>query len=169
MPHEFSDCIFRIRSSSPPLTCCRLYIGPVAFCTNRCLGVDSVPGILYMKLFNKFITAIKRTAIFANATSEKEACDVSFAKHTSMSHIAGYRAANFFMMGSTAYNAPPRTLQKGPIPPTDQQAQPPSQLKKKHYRQHLKQTYCPMQHNLIHRPQQSLQPLQALEIFRPRT
>ena len=154
MPHEFSDCTFRIRFSSPPLTCCRLYIGPVAFCTNRCLVVDSVPGLLYMKLFKKFINTIKRTAIFANATSKKEACDVSF--------------ANFIMMGSTAYNAPPRTLQKVPIPPTDQQAQPPLQLKKKHYRQHLKQTYCPTQHNLIHRSQQSLQPLRALETYRPR-
>ena len=101
---------------------------------------------------------IKRTAIFANATSEKEAYGVSFAKYTSMSHVSGYRAANFITMGSPAYNALPRTLQKGLIPQTDQQAQPPSQLKKKHHRQHLKQTHCPTQHNLIHRPQQSLQP-----------
>ena len=98
----------------------------------------------------------------------KRACDVSFAKHSSMSHVACYRAANFIMMGSPANNEPPRTLQKSPIPPTEQQAQPTSQLKKKHYRHYLKQTYCPTQHNLIHRPQQSLQPLRALEIYRPR-
>ena len=67
-----------------------------------------------------------------------------------MSNVAGYRAANFITMGSPAYNAPPRTLQKSPTLPTDQQAQPPSQLKnqqaqpplelkKKHHHQHLKQ------------------------------
>ena len=72
-------------------------------------------------------------------------------------------------MSSRAYNAPPKTLQKSPTPPTEQQAQPPSklknqqaqppsQLKKEHHHQQLKQTYCPTQHNLIHRPQQSLQP-----------
>ena len=78
---------------------------------------------------------------------------MSFAKLTTMSHVASYRAANFTTMGSPAYNAPPRTLQKSPTPQTDQQAQPPSQLKnhlaqppsqlkKKHHHQHLKQTYC---------------------------
>ena len=59
-------------------------------------------------------------------------------------------AANFITMRSPAYSAPPRTLQKCSTPPTDQQAQPPSQ----HRRQHPKQTYCPTQHNLIHRPKQ---------------
>ena len=47
----------------------------------------------------------KRTAIFANATYEKEAYGVSFAKLTSMSYVAGYRAANFITMGSPAYNS----------------------------------------------------------------
>ena len=71
-----------------------------------------------------------------------------------MSHVAGYRAANFITIAYTAYNATP---QKDPTPSTDQQAQTTSQLKKKHHRQHPKQTYCPTQHNLIHRPQQPLQ------------
>ena len=102
---------------------------------------------------------IKRTARFANATSEKEAYGVSFGKHTSMSHVASYRAANFIRMGSPAYNALD-SLQKGLNLQTDQQAQPPSQLKKKHHRQHLKQTHCPTQ---------SLQPLRPLETYRPRT
>ena len=105
---------------------------------------------------------------------------MSLAKLTSISHVAGYRAANFITMGFPAYNTPPRTLQKSPTPPTDQQAQPPSQLKNqqaqplsqlktKHHHQQLKQTYCPTQHNLIHRPQQSLEPLGPLETYRPRT
>ena len=51
---------------------------------------------------------IKRTAMFANVISEKEANGVSFAKHRSMSQVAGYRAANFITMGSPANNAPPR-------------------------------------------------------------
>ena len=101
---------------------------------------------------------IIRTAIFANATYEKEAYGVSFVKLIFMSHIARYKAAIFTTMDSPAYNAPQRTLQKSPTPPTDQQAQPPSQLKKKHHRQHLQQTYCPTQYNLIHCLQQSLQP-----------
>ena len=53
---------------------------------------------------------IKRTAIFANATSKKEAYGVSFAQHLSMSHVTGYRAVNFIAMGSPAYNAPAGTL-----------------------------------------------------------
>ena len=43
---------------------------------------------------------------------------MSFAKLTSMSHVAVYKAANFNTMSSPAYNAPPRTLQKSPTPPT---------------------------------------------------
>ena len=82
---------------------------------------------------------------------------VSFAKHRSMSQVAGYRAANFITMGSPAYNVPPRISQKGPTPPTERQAYAPSNLKKKHHRQHLKETHCPMHHNLIYRPQQSPQ------------
>ena len=82
----------------------------------------------------QFIARSANLYIFANATSEKEAYSVSFAKLTSMSQVAGYRSANYITMGSPAYNAPPRLLQNGPTPPTDQQAQPPSQLKKKHHR-----------------------------------
>ena len=80
---------------------------------------------------------------------------MSIAKHTSMSHVAGYRAANFITMGSPAYNEPRKLFKRVQL---HQQAQLPSQLKKKHHRQHPKQTYCPTQHNLIHRPQQSLVP-----------
>ena len=98
------------------------------------------------------------------------------AKLTSMSHVAGYRAANFITMGSPAYNTSPRTLQKSPTPPTDQQAQPPSQLKKqqaqppsqlkkKPHHQQLKQTYCPTQHNLIHRPSNHLSPLDPWKLI----
>ena len=68
---------------------------------------------------------IKRIAIFAKATSEKDAYSGSFAKQTSMSHVAGFRAANFITIGSPGYNASSRILQKGPTPPTDQQAPPP--------------------------------------------
>ena len=61
------------------------------------------------------------------------------------------------MMSSPAYNATPRTWQKGLTPPTDHQAQSLSQLKKEHHQQHQKQTYSPMQHKLFHRSKQSLQ------------
>ena len=71
---------------------------------------------------------------------------------------SGLQSSNFYYDGFSCLQCTPRTLQRGLIPQTDQQAQPPSQLEKKHHRQHLKQTHCPMQHNLIHRPQQLLQP-----------
>ena len=44
----------------------------------------------------------------------------------------------------------------------------PITIKEKHHRQHLKQTYCQTQHNLVHRPQQPLQTLRPLETYRPR-
>ena len=76
---------------------------------------------------------------------------MSFAKLTSMSHVVGY-SSKFYYDGFSCIQCIPRTLQKGPTPPTDHQAQPPLQLKKKHHWLQPKQTYCPTQLNLIHRP-----------------
>ena len=53
-------------------------------------------------------------------SGQKPSPGMSFAKHTSMSHVAGYGAAFFNTMGSPAYTAPPRTLQKCRSPPTEQ-------------------------------------------------
>ena len=71
---------------------------------------------------------------------------------------SGLQSSKFYYDGFSCIQCNPRTLQKGPTLPTYQQAQPASQLKKKLHRQHLKQTYSPMQHNFIHRSQQSLEP-----------
>ena len=70
-------------------------------------------------LLSANVWPIQSTAIIANATSGKEAYNESFAMHTSISHVTGYRAAKFITMDSPANTAPPRILQMRPIPPTD--------------------------------------------------
>ena len=66
---------------------------------------------------------------------------------------SGLQSSKFYYDGFSCIQCSPENFaKKSPTLQTDQQALPSSQLKKKHHRQHLKQTYCPTQHNLIHRP-----------------